>query len=109
MKRTFTKESLIAEVAKRGLAPAKPMTVGQLRIATVPPDSAIAACRADRMPLTPAQLAEFTSPIHLTVGQQRIACVPTNTIAEPLSPTPEQLAQWTRSLIGHPDGSVSCV
>jgi hypothetical protein len=101
---SLTLEQLRERVAARNLAPAKLLPVGQLRIATIPSQTLIAACR-NRPPLSDAQLAEFARP--LPVGQQRIAVMPNTPISGEPNISPEQLAQWGRPIIGHPDGSVN--
>ena len=89
----LTVEDLQRQVAERQLAPARLLPVGQLRIATIPSQEAIAACRS-RLP-------------HLTVGQQRIAVLPTEPIRDELQVSPEQLAEWIRPRCLNPDGSVT--
>ena len=102
----LTLEQLNELVAARNLAPAKLMTVGQLRIATVPSEERIAAGR-NRLPISDAQLAEFMKP--LPVGQQRIAVMPSARVHDTPQIDPANLSQWGATIIGHPDGSTSCI
>jgi hypothetical protein len=59
----FTLETLRQFVAERELAPALLLPVGQLRIASIPSQEAIAACRNHLLDVNPEILAEWLRPL----------------------------------------------